>query len=113
MASFDRFDIAEAYCVLEWDYNKGGWLQERPSNQRRKEAIAVQLHRMGFKTRPYLEFRSLSDNAKKIYFLTLLRLRLPFDEGQLAMMRGLFTHEFLAKYPFDKKKFSGLYEATR
>jgi hypothetical protein len=26
MAYFDRFDICEAYAVLEWDWNMGGWL---------------------------------------------------------------------------------------
>jgi hypothetical protein len=31
MAYFDRFDICEAYAVLEWDWNMGGWLQERPT----------------------------------------------------------------------------------
>ena len=43
MAEFNRFDIAEAHCVLEWDYNDGGWLQERPSNQKRMESTGVQL----------------------------------------------------------------------
>ena len=33
--TFDRFDICEAHAVLEWDYNSGGWLHERPSNVRR------------------------------------------------------------------------------
>ena len=27
MPYFDRFDICEAYAVLEWDWNMGGWLQ--------------------------------------------------------------------------------------
>jgi hypothetical protein len=38
MPYFDRFDICEAYAVLEWDWNMGGWLQERPTNRRRMEA---------------------------------------------------------------------------
>src|SRR4051812_17796379 len=44
--NFDRFDICEAYCVLEWDWNKGGWLSERPSNRRRREATSIQLGRI-------------------------------------------------------------------
>lgn len=49
MPAFDRFDICCAYSALEYDWNAGGWLRERPSNQRRRESIEVQLHRMGFK----------------------------------------------------------------
>ncbi|MGA0610114.1 hypothetical protein [Caldimonas sp. KR1-144] len=64
---FDRVDICEAYLVLEWDYNVGGWLHERPSNQRRREATAVQLHRMGFKPHPNLDFSTLTKNGRAIY----------------------------------------------
>ncbi|MCX7408679.1 MAG: hypothetical protein NTZ32_11420 [Planctomycetales bacterium] len=46
MPDFDTFDICEAHYQLEVDYNLGGWLHERPSNQRRMEATHVQLHRM-------------------------------------------------------------------
>ena len=68
MAYFDRFDICEAYLALEWDYNVGGWLQERPSNQRRKESIGVQLLRMTFKLSPLFNgYDSLTENGKEIY----------------------------------------------
>lgn len=67
MAQFNRFDICEAHLVLEWDCNLSGWLQERPSNRRRREATAVQLHRMGFSHKPGLSFDTLSDNGKEIY----------------------------------------------
>lgn len=66
--NFDRFDICEAYLALEWDYHVGGWLRERPSNQRRRESTDVQLTRMKFK--PGMAFRgfeSLSENGKEIY----------------------------------------------
>jgi hypothetical protein len=66
--NFDRFDICEAYLALEWDYHVGGWLRERPSNQRRRESTDVQITRMGFK--PGMAFRgfdSLSENGKEIY----------------------------------------------
>jgi len=67
MAYFDRFDICEAYAVLEWDWNMGGWLQERPTNRRRMEATSVQLARLGFKPRPYLSFETLTENGQEIY----------------------------------------------
>lgn len=67
-ATFDRFDICEAYLALEWDYNSGGWLHERASNRRRNEANHVQLHRMGFKAVPSFNgFESLSENGQAIY----------------------------------------------
>jgi len=68
--NYDRFDICEAHYVLEMDYNKGGWLHERPSNRRRMEATHVQLSRMGFKPHPNLgggETRGLTENGLEIY----------------------------------------------
>jgi hypothetical protein len=71
---WDRFDICEAYAVLEWDYNEGGWLHERPSNVRRGkrrgyvgEATSIQLARIGFKPAPSLSFETLSENGQEIY----------------------------------------------
>jgi len=65
---FERFDICEAYLALEWDWNLGGWLQERPSNVRRREATHVQLARIGFKPSPLFKgYESLSDNGREIY----------------------------------------------
>lgn len=46
---FDRFVVCLAYQALENDWNVGGWLRERPSNQRRHESIGCQLARMGFR----------------------------------------------------------------
>lgn len=67
-AYFDRIDICNAYTVLEWDYNVGGILPERKSNQRRNMSNGYQLHRMGFKHSRLLNgYNSLSDNAKAIY----------------------------------------------
>ena len=74
MAYFDRFDICEAYLVLEWDWHCGGWLHERPSNVRRGQARGyvgestdVQLARMGFRPRPNLSYDTLSENGREIY----------------------------------------------
>jgi hypothetical protein len=112
-AEFNRFDIAEAHCLLESDYNVGGWLRERPSNGRRREATAVQLHRIGFHARPNLSFDTLSENAKEIYLCNMLKLKLPFDDATMALLQKMFTPEFLAQYPVEKKAFSGMYEAVQ
>lgn len=77
MPYFDRFDICEAYCVLEWDYNVGGWLPERPSNRRRMESIGVQLYRMQFKPALNLEYNTLTENGQEIYDQAVERLGLP------------------------------------
>ena len=77
MPHFDRFDICEAHAVLEWDYNLGGWLHERPSNQRRREATAIQLIRMQFKPRPDLSYETLTENGKEIYDELIMKYKLP------------------------------------
>ena len=64
---FDRWDICEAYAVLERDWNLNGWVKERPSNRRRKMSTGVQLSRMGFSPRCDLSYETLSDNGKEIY----------------------------------------------
>lgn len=82
MPYFDRFDICEAYATLESDYNVGGQLQERPSNQRRRESTGVQLHRMGYKPSPMARgFESMSENAQEIYMDLVTRYGLPAPEG--------------------------------
>ena len=66
--NFDRFDICEAYLAMEYDYNVGGWLRERPSNQRRRESTECQLMRIKF--RPGMGWRgfdSLTENGQEIY----------------------------------------------
>lgn len=74
---WDRFDICEAHQVLEWDYHKGGWLHERPQNQKRREATSVQLNRMAFRPAPSLEFDTLSENGMAIYQCLRQRYQLP------------------------------------
>ena len=77
MAYFDRFDICEAYACLESDYNVGGWLRERPSNRRRREACSVQLARMQFRPAPSLSTGTLTENGAEIYAEAAARLGLP------------------------------------
>lgn len=79
-AMFDRFDICHAHLALEWDYNEGGWLHERPSNRRRMEATAVQLRRMRFKPEAgFSGYESLEENARAIYLKKVLEWNLPVD----------------------------------
>ena len=74
---FDRFDVCEAYFLAEMLWNDGGWLQERPSNQRRREACALQLERVGFRPSPMLaDENDLSENGRAIYDALLQRLGL-------------------------------------
>jgi hypothetical protein len=65
-ATFDRFDICEAYAVLEWDYNLGGWLHERPTNRKRMEATSI-LARLRFRPRLDLSFETLTENGQAIF----------------------------------------------
>lgn len=69
MPRFDRFDICAAHYAIEVHYNLGGWLHERPSNRRRREATHVQLHRMGWRPAPTHRdcFDVLTRNGKAIY----------------------------------------------
>jgi hypothetical protein len=68
MPYFDRFDVCEAYYLCEMLWNASGWLQERESNRRRREATGVQLVRMRFRPRPSLaRFSDLTENGQEIY----------------------------------------------
>lgn len=83
MPTFDRFDICAAHYALEVDWHSGGWLQERPSNRRRKEATHVQLARMQFKPAPSIReygFAALTENGKEIY--RELEARYGFNTGE-------------------------------
>lgn len=91
MAQFDRFDICDAHCVLEWDYNVDGWLRERPTNQRRMESTGVQLHRMQFRPGMDLSFDNLTDNGKEIYLENVLKLGLPIDDEMEKLLGEMFV----------------------
>lgn len=105
----DRFAICQAFAQLESDYNKGGWLQERPSNQRRKESIACQLSRMGYKNpHGWVDIEAERDNdredpmddeVREVYMRYVLKWNLPIDEGLRDAMQRYFVPEFLAKFP--------------
>jgi hypothetical protein len=67
---FDRFDICAAHARIESDYNVGGWVRERVSNQRRNESTAVQLSRMHYRGAPSGD---MSPNAWAIYRVLQVR----------------------------------------
>ncbi len=92
MAYFNRFDICEAYFVFEMDWNLGGWLPERLSNQRRKEATHIQINRLKYKN-PAIQgtgsFESLSsDNAREIYVQLLDRYRFEYPDDVCHWLKG-------------------------
>lgn len=106
----NRFNICQAYQQLESDYNVGGWLHERPSNQRRKESIACQLSRMGF-SNPFGWIDITADHSESgdcdaeevqfIYLSAVLRLGLPIDYEMRETMRRVFVADYLVQFaPF-------------
>jgi hypothetical protein len=102
-APVSAFDICQAHQQLEADYNVGGVLRERPSNQRRGESTACQLLRMGYHDpHRHVEICAPSDeddNVREIYLRNVLRLGLPIDAEMMAFIKGYFTADFLAQYP--------------
>jgi hypothetical protein len=50
---FDRFDICEAYAVYAWDW--GNYV------------LWSRLQRLGFRPRPSLSLRTLTENGRAIY----------------------------------------------
>ena len=104
----NRFSICQAYAQLEADYNVGGRLRERPSNQRRLESIGVQLSRIGYSSPCYWvdieaapgdEDDGDNDEVREIYMHAVLRLSLPINAALMQAMRRYFAPEFLAEYP--------------
>ena len=104
----NRFSICQAYAQLEADYNVGGVLRERPSNQRRRESIGAQLSRIGFSNyydwidieAEYNDGDDGDDNeVREVYMCAVLRLKLPIDAALMHAMRRYFAPDFLARYP--------------
>lgn len=109
MAQWDRFDICLAAQAIENDFNFGGWLRERPSNQRRMESTGVQLHRLGFSS-PYQggSFNALAEggeeyeNACDIYIEALVRFDLAKlvtpDDAIAKYVKGRYVNEYAAEH---------------
>lgn len=105
----DRFAICQAFAQLESDYNVGGWLRERPSNQRRRESIGVQLSRIGYRN-PFgwvaIEAERdgdceepEADEVRDVYMRHVLKWNLPIDDDLRAAMERFYVPSFLAKFP--------------
>lgn len=95
---FDRFAICEAFALLECHYNVGGWLRERPSNQRRRESIGVQLSRIGY-SNPYAGgLEDADEEVKSIYFDHVLKWKLPADEETRKQIQEFFVPEYIQAF---------------
>lgn len=104
----DRFAICQAFNQLEADYNEGGWLRERPSNQRRMESIGCQLLRMGYSS-PFgwvdilgdydEEADPMDEEVREIYLRNVLKWDLPIDAEMMTRIKSFFVPEFVAQYP--------------
>ena len=70
-----RYDICEAYLMLEHDYGEHGWLTARgfrPDGSVKQ--VSVQLKRMGFRASPLLTTDTLSETGREIYDAFVERL---------------------------------------
>lgn len=95
---FDRFAICEAFALLEAHYNVGGWLQERPSNQRRRESIGVQLHRIGY-SNPYAPgLEQADEEVQSVYMKHVLQWKLPIDADLRERIKAFFVPEYIASF---------------
>lgn len=102
----DRFAICQAFLQLEVDFNIGGVLWERPSNLRRRESIAVQLHRMKFWSTAWwvditgpCDEGDPDDGVRDVYMRHVLKWGLPIDADLERKMLQFYTPEFLRQYP--------------
>lgn len=103
------FDICQAHNQLEADYNVGGWVRERPSNQRRMEATACQLWRLDFEPRGrWVNIIPTADDdlddpddeaVRDIYLINVLKWGLPIDDDMRAFIDQRYTPEFLSNFP--------------
>ena len=100
------FDVCQAHMQLEHDYNVGGWLRERPSNQRRREATSCQLSRMGYVDQYrwvdiYTERDEGGDSGdedvKDIYIINVLKWGLPMTDEEHEFVAKRFVPEFIER----------------
>jgi hypothetical protein len=102
------FDICQAHAQLESDYNVGGIVRERPSNQRRNASTGVQLHRMGYHMgarwvdiySDHVDDDFDSDNdVRDIYIQNVLKWGLPITPEERAFIADRYVPEFLSTFP--------------
>jgi hypothetical protein len=102
------FSICQAHAQLESDYNVGGWVRERPSNQRRNESTSCQLSRLNFNSGHwwvdiYTERDENGDSddedVKDIYIQNVLKWALPITDEERTFIAARYVPEFLATFP--------------
>ena len=102
------FDICAAHQQLESEYNVGGMLRERPSNQRRNESTGCQLIRIGYNdARRWVDICAEPDDSddpgddhvRDIYLMNVLRLNLPIDAQMMSFIKDRYAADFVARYP--------------
>ncbi len=100
------FDICQAHSQLESDYNVGGWVRERPSNQRRNESTSCQLSRLGYD--PGMRWVDIyaeddidgeDEAVRDIYILNVLKWGLPIEPHERAFIAKRYNQSFLAAFP--------------
>jgi hypothetical protein len=102
----DGFAICQAFAQLESDYDVGGLLRERPSNQRRNESIGYQLSRIGYSNRfEWVDIETAHDDGdcfeQEVAFVYLdhaLKWKLPFSPEMLEAAQAMFTESYLSKF---------------
>lgn len=101
------FDICQAHAQLESDFNVGGWIRERPSNQRRNESTSCQLSRLEFEPRCrwvdiYTERDEDGDSGdedvKDIYIQNVLKWGLPITQEEREFIAKRYVPRFLATF---------------
>lgn len=101
------FDICQAHAQLEADYNVGGIVRERPSNQRRNASTGVQLHRMKFN--PNMRWVNIcnpdnpdgydeDDPVRDIYLKNVLKWGLPMDQEMQDFIAQRYVPAFLETF---------------
>lgn len=95
---FDRFAICEAFALLEAHYNVGGWLRERPSNQRRRESIGCQLTRIGYYNPRTPGLEDTEPAVQSIYLDHVLKWRLPIDDDLRVRIRKSLVPEYIQTF---------------
>ena len=102
------FNICQAHLQLESDYNVGGMLRERPSNQRRNESTSCQLSRLKYRdSRRWVDICAEPGNdedgddadVRDIYLRNVLKWGLPIDRAMMAAIKRNYTPDFVASSP--------------
>jgi hypothetical protein len=110
------FAICQAHQQLEADYNVGGILRERPSNQRRNESTGCQLARLSYHSgfwwadieNPDDSDDQDTEDARDIYIMNVLKWKLPISKELGELIEFRYAEEFLHKnFPDWKSRIQG------